>query len=76
MILTVVVHRVALLLRESAVLALLIGVVRLRALASHVANELIKGLVLTVGNHASKLINAIRTLLIRIVVTLGLRGGH
>lgn len=74
MILTVVIHRVALLLRESAVLALLIGVVRLRALASHVANELIEGLVLTVGNHASKLINAVGTLLIRVMVTLGLRG--
>lgn len=76
MVLAIVVDCVALLLTKSAVLALLILVVRLCTLASHVADELIEGLVLTIGNHTGKLVDAVRAFLVWTVVTLRLRGSN
>lgn len=65
---TVVVHSVPLILRECAILALLIASVRFCTLFALRCNEAIEGVVLTICDHALIFVHAVWALLVRAVM--------
>ena len=76
MVLAIVVNCVPLLLREGAILALLIACVGLCALLLHVCDEAVEGVVLPVRDHPCILVKTVWALLVWSVVALGLCRGQ